>query len=381
MTQTADMVVNSGVETKGIAMATDGFYWDGYLHWARDIELKDPELSSFLVGGGGTNSPRLYEPIFIRLESLKLEELEPLAVALRDLYFPCDDANPEFRDKVARTEALSFLSDFAYDCLELVIGFEHAVKENRFPEFFVYRPVAETWTDHTKYESLFTVIDVGAPALVDREPDRFNPTEVAGFREAKTFAAVIDNDLGYLNRNFRNRDGETRFVALWLQARERMTTDPITNVAQMHVGLALNATAINEMIRTYGRDERRAYGDMNAKLHTRAAFKLPPPIAAHGTMVTDLAFGNQSVPSMVDVPLSVSNCRPKRRVTRAVRRVKATSSKVCDGSASGRAISTKRSPWSSTSATVSWQVRKMAASSSRLRSRGRSNWPRSTASE
>jgi hypothetical protein len=287
----------------------DGFFWDGYLHWARDIEEKDPELGHRPGDGAGGGSADLFEPIFIRLE-LPFER--DLFEALRSFFE--DDlatARPARRREMLKAWApVRFLAEYAFDPLEPAIGFAHALKEEAPPEFFVYRPVARTPADHEKGSGLFTVLDVGAPASVNPDADVFEIEIPPSFRAPDVFGAVIDNDIGFLNRAFRDGAGRTRFAAIWLQARERLGPDLIPGIARMTIGEALDGRAIDDLARRYGRNERQAYAAVNATLHSRAAFRLPPPIAAHGSMVADLAFGNGALDGR-DVPLLAVQLPPE----------------------------------------------------------------------
>lgn len=77
------------------------------------------------------------------------------------------------------------------------------------------------------------------------------------------------------------------------------------------IGEILNANDIDQMRKNFGRDERGAYAKVNKRLHTRADYKQPPPIAAHGAMVADLAFGNRADSVANDVPILAVQLPPE----------------------------------------------------------------------
>lgn len=269
----------------------DGFFWDGYLHWARDIEAKDPEF-----GNIGDDVAPLYEPIFIRLELSFDASLFADLLEFFQTRYPLLDTDERPIAIAGLHDGVSFLRNYVFDFIEPVIGFQHAILEQRSPEFFVYRPVATTPAEHDRDARLFKILDVGAPARINIDAEVFGPKFPAFIEKPDVFGAVIDNDIGFLNQTFRNAETpeETRFAAIWLQARERLVPDP-SGFVRLHIGQVLDTAKINQLIGQYGRDERRAYGDLNKTLHSREAFKLPPPIDAHGSMVADLAFGSESI--------------------------------------------------------------------------------------
>lgn len=282
---------------------TDGFFWDGYLHWAHDIEEKDKEFKH-------TGESPLYEPIFVRL---KISEIwVPILSKLLDKILDESDADSAFVGQVTQEEGLNFLKDFAFDLVELTVGFNHALVTRTSPEFFIYRPVAKTQEDHDYYSCYFSVLDVGAPARVNLNPTVVKPvTKFMAFQSTKPIGGIIDNDIGYLNRAFRYSDNTTRIASIWLQARERLNDTSSPHFQRMHIGQVLNADRINSLIRTYGRNERQAYASVNANLHSRSAYKHAPPIVAHGSMVADLAFGNRENNLMQDIPLLAVQIPPE----------------------------------------------------------------------
>ncbi len=295
-------------ESFGGTMAS-GFFWDGYLHWARDIEAKDPEF-----GNTADDLRRLYEPVFVRL---KLGFDAALFAELQAFFtgqYP--DLAPDQRgDALAELdEGVSFLRDYVFDLLEPVIGFQHAIVERTSPEFFIYRPVATTPAEHDKDAAFFEILNVGAPV-------RLEPGVVLGagiprpdpgmdFAGADVFAAVIDNDIGFLNHAFRDPENpdQTRFAAIWLQAHRLLGGQ--TGGHDIQIGRVLDRAMINGMVNRYGRDERRAYGDMNTSLHARAGFRLPPKTETHGSMVAGLAFANEHLGSR-QVPLLAVQLPPE----------------------------------------------------------------------
>lgn len=277
----------------------DGFFWDGYVHWARDIETKDRELKK-LAG----DRDDIYEPIFIRLDIPFNEETYRKVVDYFLDSYPVIRLDDPESGLASIDPSLSILNDFAFDFIEPIIGFQHAIVERKPPEFFVYRKVAKTPTEHRRANTLLEIIDVGAPARVFPERTRYEVDTPQPFTPPQAVGALIDNDIGFLNGAFRQRNPmKSRFSAIWLQAREKLAADVIRVFKSIHIGKILAARDIEQLIKVHGRDERGAYRALNTALHSRAAFKLPPPIAAHGTMVADLALGNVRDSSMPDVPL------------------------------------------------------------------------------
>lgn len=269
----------------------DGFFWDGYLHWAKDIEAKDPEFGDIDDGVAP-----LFEPIFIRLNfPFEKALIENLLEFFFDRYplLELEERGPAIADLDDRVR---FLADYAFDVVEPIIGLQHALIEQASPEFFIYRPVAQTQAEHDKEALFFEVLDVGAPARVNVDAEVFGPQFPAFAVRPDAFGAVIDNDIGFLNQNFRSPTNpeESRFAAIWLQARERLVPDP-SGFVRLHIGQVLDNAKINQLIGEYGREERLAYRELNETLHSRTAFKLPPPIDAHGSMVADLALGNDHI--------------------------------------------------------------------------------------
>lgn len=273
-------------------LMADGYYWDGYLHWARDIEEKDPALTRWLVESDDDENA-LYEPIFVKFRlPFERHSLEKIAQFFRHDYQsqPTSDRPETLRERMS---AVAFLADFVFDPIEAVIAFEHAIVAQSSPEMFLYRPVARTLEEHDAYDQFFEIIDVGSPAWINLQPEAFAPAILGDAASPDVFGAIIDNDIGFLNENFCTPSGETRFAAMWLQSRER-TLARSHGATTIHLGQVLDADKINRLKTRYGREERRAYRDLNTAMHARLSHRRPPPINAHGSMVADLAFGNRS---------------------------------------------------------------------------------------
>lgn len=276
--------------------ATQDYFWDGYLHWAdlmdRAVDGPAPSLEQVAL----QTDMAVYEPIFVRLHcSLCTGSGKRVAGFLKDR------DEPDGRDVLALPE-LAFLSgcDLAFDLADLLIGLEHALRANAPLEFFLYRPIARNMADHRKYDGIFQVIDVGAPALLSRAQASFMAAapEVAACqpsRDAEVIGAVIDNDIGFLNTTFRHRDGpdagNTRFDAIWLQSRECLASTPQPPVNAVQLGRILRKVDIDAMIHDDPRDEVRIYQEINDALHVWDPFRRAPPAHTHGTAVADLAFG------------------------------------------------------------------------------------------
>ncbi|WP_300010860.1 S8 family serine peptidase [uncultured Roseobacter sp.] len=285
---------------------SDGWFWDGYLHWAYDLERYDPEFES------RDGDPDLYEPIFIRLCISEPfgDKVEKVRAKLEDILTNHDPADG-YRNQVEDIPLLNFLPDFGYDLIELVIGFQHAVVEGTLPEFFIYRRVARTLREHNRYKNTFMVLDVGAPARVNLRPKVAGPPPIKPVLPPPAIGAVIDNDIGYLHRSLCDGNDSTRIAAIWLQAREQFIYTAPSPFPQIHIGQVLTLDDVTDLIKRYGRNERQAYATVNTGLHTRAAFKQPPPIAAHGAMVTNLAFGDGDKTGTSDVPLLAVQLPPE----------------------------------------------------------------------
>ncbi|MEP4195683.1 MAG: hypothetical protein ABJL99_08615 [Aliishimia sp.] len=278
--------------------SNDSFFWDGYLHWARVLEKSDPDVNGARPDGSMSD---LYEPVFVRIPigTTTLDLLEQTLQGLEDYYTKSDTHPANFATQLeffSATDILSFLADWRFDPNELLIGFEHAIEyfkkhtKLKMPEFFAYRPVAYMQGQHKA--ALYEVLDIGVPAFVRTTKKAFS-ISTKPFLPAPVVTAIIDNDIGFLNRRFRKSDGEsTRFAAIWLQARETKSSYPTTAYQDIHIGDILQSEDIETRIKTYRHDERRAYEELNARLHQRPNFKLAPPIESHGTMAADLAFGH-----------------------------------------------------------------------------------------
>lgn len=286
-----------------------GYFWDGYVHWARALESTDPELAA-------QEAMPLYEPIFIRLKLDYDETLFTELASFFDEVYSTVEADKR-ANILADQPEVGFLQGFVFDYIEPLIGFQHALAEKRPPEFFVYRLVARSPEEHNAHADFFDILDVGAPALVDAQANFFDTTFRKGFENRNVLGAIIDNDIGYLHQRFLDSSGQTRIAAVWLQARERLSqpTNPSLGPGAIHIGEVLDGDGIDQRRAEFGRDERRAYAEANAALHAKAAFRQPPPIAAHGAMVMDAAFGADAdaAPSdaMADVPILAVQLPPE----------------------------------------------------------------------
>lgn len=288
--------------------AEQDYFWDGYLHWAdlmdRAVDGPAPSLEQVAL----ETEMAVYEPVFVRVRN----GLCPVSKnrVERFLQGPAPFANAEM---LALPE-LAFLSgqDLAFDINDLLIGLEHALLADAPLEFFLYRPLARSMAEHQKYDSIFEVIDLGAPALYSPAPAPFMalvPQESAGqpLPQAQVIGAVIDNDIGFLNTTFRHRDGpdagNTRVEAIWLQSRECLASTPLPPINAVQLGRILRKPEIDAMIHDDPRDEVRIYGEINDALHVWHPFRGPPPGDSHGTAVADLAYGQDMCAS--DNPCAV----------------------------------------------------------------------------
>lgn len=284
------------------------YFWDGYLHWAdlmdRAVEGPAPSLEQVASDTGMA----VYEPAFVRMR----ECLCPASRSQVERVLQAADLS--VGASLLALPELLFLSgqDLAFDINDLLIGLEHALFADAPLEFFLYRPIARSLAEHQQYDSIFEVIDLGAPALYRPAPAPFMGMASEGaigqpLPQAEVIGAVIDNDIGFLNTTFRHRDGpeagNTRFEAVWLQSRECLASTPLPPINAVQLGRVLRKTEIDDMIHGDPRDEVRIYGDINDALHVWDPFRRPPPVESHGTAVADLAYGQDMCAS--DNPCAV----------------------------------------------------------------------------
>ena len=125
---------------------------------------------------------------------------------------------------------------------------------------------------------------------------------VAGPLSATTpVVAVIDEGIGFLNARFRRSPTETRFLAVWRQAAERLVqnTGP---TADIRLGRVLSGAEIDGILAS-GQREAEAYTRIN-----RALYPVPDRAATarrvgHGSHVLDLAAGAGFAETMAQSPL------------------------------------------------------------------------------
>lgn len=293
---------------------SDEFFWDGYLHWARVIEKLRRDSAAVAPGIDTTIPPELYEPLFIRLKA------SPAPDVVKDLLMTIDgeEDRATILQKIREIGEFALLDDYVLCLEDFLIGLENFLTEGGKspPEFFIYRPLVHENAAQALDEAKFDVIDIGAPAFVAAQdaPHAAPRMEVTG---PKVIGALIDNDIGFLNRRFRKRDETaTRFAAIWLQARERLIrtqTAPATAERSMLVGRILSHADIDKMLADARLDERAAYLEINRDLHLYEPFRRFPPIDAHGSAVADLAFGAEPG-AMDDVPLLAVQLPPEAAV-------------------------------------------------------------------
>ncbi|HQU69296.1 MAG TPA: hypothetical protein PLI43_14040 [Albidovulum sp.] len=275
---------------------SEAFFWDGYLHWARTMEQLRYESGQF-PGFSQTERPGLYEPLFVRLK-------EPLAVEVAGaLLAKLEDAanSGKLVPLVHNERAFTFLSSFVFAPEDLVIGLKHFLVEQAAKptevvplEFFIYRPLVASKLQHKADEDVFVIIDIGAPALVEQQHSLRLVTFAPPVDRSSAIGAVIDNDIGFLNRQFRlPGEQKTRFAAVWLQSRERLAdpAQPTALLDYMVVGCVIAKREIDAMLADPDLDEEAVYLALNQMLHLYEPFRRAPPIDSHGSAVADLAFG------------------------------------------------------------------------------------------
>lgn len=277
------------------------YFWDGYLHWAglmdQAVDGPVPALGRIAAEAGMT----VVEPVFIRVKS-RLSGASK--TQLRRLLASPGGAGAA--DLICLPE-LAFLQSpqLAFDRFDVLVGLEHTLSAQAPIEFFVYRPVARTLSEHQKHDAVFAVIDVGAPALLRQTQAAFmektTPEHPQIAQTVPVIGAVIDNDIGFLNTTFRHstgaEQGTTRFWSIWLQSRECVASTPTAPVHAVQVGRILHKPEIDALIRNDIRDETRIYQEINEGLHVWEPFRSAPPMQTHGTAVADLAFGQDLLPA------------------------------------------------------------------------------------
>jgi hypothetical protein len=276
-------------------------FWDGYLDLARRRET--------VSGADG----QLYEPLFVRLGECHsrlvisfIEKLEANGFFLTD-FVAIDAERWETFTELAKEGF--FIpnhwhlepSDFAYAVLV-------AIHSCRPLEYFVYQPLHDDPDRQGVFWNYHILLDVGAPANA-RQNKKPSSNENLLLSNDKIIAGIIDNDIGFLNRRFQNDDGDTRFLGIWLQAREQVVRTSSGLAEVMQVGLALNATQISELAKQ--NDERGSYHRLNAELHHPLKFQGPPRTGTHGTAVADLAYGADPDEEMAKVPLLAVQLPPE----------------------------------------------------------------------
>lgn len=304
-------------------MTDRNYFWDGYLDWAATIETArlpvDPHSRGRLNVGDGA----FYEPVFIQLAELPgLEALNAIAKFLDD--GPTSPDGPNLEQFAALT-AIAEDDDFIIDLRDLYVGVEHSLMSlrlDRVPpvplEFTIYRRFRPEAQPADGKSGLFTVIDVGAAALIQKPTWPIVTKWNKGLIPIRKIGAVIDNDIGFLNRRFRVKKGdieETRFEAVWLQAREMLSEDT-AQPGTIALGRVIRKRSIDRWLANPVGGERDYYKAVNTELHELAAFKEPPKNDTHGTAVADAAFGldPDAVPQDPGLPLLAVQLPPEASV-------------------------------------------------------------------
>ena len=275
------------------------FFWDGYLHWARELEktlLRSDDAENVMM-----------EPVFGRIrDPLTPEEAHDFLLR-ENLISERGEPRP-FHGKVEggisyrlqKLRGLEFLDGDTHkfdpeEILTALIHYAVAMKPGGCIEpaleLFFYRQVATTWAQHQRTLAFADVIDIGAPAIVTAIDDPPPEGQNIRLNHDQVIGALIDNDIGFLNHRFRKTTDRTRLSAIWLQSRERLHESIFGLGVHIHVGRVLTGRDIDDLITDTRKSERSIYHEINTDLHTVAAFKEPPPIDGHGSSVADLAFG------------------------------------------------------------------------------------------
>ncbi|MES2667761.1 MAG: hypothetical protein V4712_16865 [Pseudomonadota bacterium] len=110
------------------------------------------------------------------------------------------------------------------------------------------------------------------------------------FVPGRPVVAVIDDGIGFLNARFRADAAHTRVSGLWMQAAERVGSDPADGVEDVLCGRMLTGGGIDAMLASGG-SEAEIYGLLNRALVPRTDRSGTNHRVAHGTHVMDLAGG------------------------------------------------------------------------------------------
>lgn len=308
------------------------FFWDGYLHWAHAVEDAAAHPDFTFDKDEEKPDQTRYEPIFIKVNNrIERENLQEIGELIsRNI------GEPNLLEEIANYEQLSFLhprNELVVDFRDLLIGITHSFELGVPLEFFVYRPAARTNEEHDKFSCFFGIMDVGATAFAVRQPNRLSLDIEPSAIEIPEIGAVIDNDIGFLNRRFRQQENgmeTTRIAALWLQSRRRFPTEeknentalPDTPLAEdpqgnyVPIGRVLLKRQIDRIIKDDTRDEAAIYSEINSELHSWERFRRVPPLDSHGTAVMDLAFGAdfEDNDPLSEVPLLAVQLPPEAAV-------------------------------------------------------------------
>ena len=254
------------------------WFWNGYLDWSE-------ELSRYRKSAG-TPQPEepYYVPVFLRL---KPEHAGPDPKA--------DDVLKLFDHENGRLG--SFRARFELHEREYI-------SNSKAAEFFVYLLLSELKARESRglLEEFFLILDVGSRVVLG---EKFSSRNFSAPPNAFTvpLIAVIDDGIAFLNERFTRYDSNsgthrTRFVGVWVQARERPSADG----SSVFVGRSLDVDEINAILaKGSALNELEEYQKLNAELYGFGSRRSTEFAFSHGTHVLDVAAGDDPyLPQGVD---------------------------------------------------------------------------------
>ncbi|TCD15264.1 hypothetical protein [Oricola cellulosilytica] len=272
----------------------DQLFWDGYIDW--HIHLREAEKPV-------RKASKHHVPVFLRLKQAGYEKFrennDSDSVDPRHLMRILFDTNDVSREN-------DFKNLFQFESHELVFGSVEILPEPdtvAWPHeycFFVYIDEAKLRHDTLlgKFiERFFHTLDVGIPVVLSK---RLSERSVArpSSRSSGQLIGIVDDGIGFLNERFTRvaeggvnaatipgkRPLQTRFHALWIQARERPSPGLVS------LGKELNFERINEYL-SRTESEPELYAEINADVMEPDVRRATEFGFSHGTHVLDIAAG------------------------------------------------------------------------------------------
>lgn len=134
--------------------------------------------------------------------------------------------------------------------------------------------------------------------------------------------AIIDEGIGFLNCRFRARPQRTRFLAVWMQAAERIVLGPVGPTGDIRLGRVLTGTEIDAHL-VAGTQETEVYAQVARAVYPVVERGTMRRRVGHGTHVLDLACGAGAGEPMAEVPVLAVQLPPSSIRETAGRRMEA----------------------------------------------------------